>query len=153
MANEKSVTLLIDELIGLAEHAAVHEYLIETNLVESESEKQAMEKSINESHDRIGDLRHILENNKSFDVCKDCYSVLTRDYCTCDEQMITINSYNKTAKIPKGWLVKIIKDYGYRGLDEFLDEYDYDLGQVIINQAIDDRIEITYEKRPEIKKE
>ena len=56
--------------------------------------------------------------------------------------MITINSYNKTAKIPKGWLVKIIKGYEYRGLDEFLDEYDYDLGQVIINQAIEDKIKI-----------
>lgn len=145
MANEKSVTLLIDELIGLAEHAAVHEYLIETNLVESESEKQAMEKSINESHDKIGDLRHILENNKSFDVCKDCYSVLTRDYCTCDEQMIPINTYNKVVQIPKGWLLKIIKRYDYQELNEFLDEYDYDLGELIINQAIEDEIEITCE--------
>ena len=68
---------------------------------------------------------------------------MTRDYCTCDEQMITISTYNKTTKIPKGWLVKIIKDYGYRGLDEFLDEYDYDLGQVIINHAIEDKIKIT----------
>ena len=38
--------------------------------------------------------------------------------------------------------MKIIKGYEYRGLDEFLDEYDYDLGQVIINQAIEDKIKI-----------
>ena len=39
--------------------------------------------------------------------------------------------------------MKIIKDYGYRGLDEFLDEYDYDLGQELIIQAIEDKIKIT----------
>ena len=50
-----------------------------------------------------------------------------------DELMIPINTYNKTVKIPRGWLMNAIKDYEYQGLDEFLSDYTYDLGEILIN--------------------